>query len=301
LYKSFQEIEEYILNNNIMKTIALAGSHDDDALAAVVNARRKGVVRAILIGDEEKTKQLLTSMGEDLEYYRFIDEKGEAEAAKLACSLVKNKEADMPMKGLMPTATFLRPVLDKIDGFVIPQGLISQATVYQYEKEKRLLIISDCAINIAPVYEDKFKIIQNCVTLARQLGNECPKVAVLAPVEVVNPVMQSTIDAAMLSKAAERGQIKSCIVDGPLALDNAVSAEAAKHKNIRSQVAGCADVLIMPDLCAGNIFTKSLVYFSDGLSSGTITGTTTGVIMTSRSDTAANKYNSILTASIQSI
>lgn len=301
MFRSFQEIEKTLLDKNIVKTVALAVSQDDDALASVINARKKGIIKAILIGDVLKTKEILSAMGESADDYEFIEEASEVEAARIAAGLVADKKADIPMKGLMPTAVFLRAILDKKRNFIPEKGLISQATVYEHQKEKRLMLITDCAINIAPEYEDKIKIIKNSVELAHQLGNPCPKVAVIAPVEVVNPGMQSTIDAAMLSKACQRGQIKGCIIDGPLALDNAVSVEAAKHKGIVSDVAGAADILVMPDLAAGNILTKSLVYFGTGPSSGTIAGTAIGVIMTSRSDTPENKYYSILTAIIQSL
>lgn len=302
MYKNFQEIEKRIVAAREPYVIALAGSHDEDALVSVAHARKKGILRAILIGKEKETRSILRSIGEDENHYEFLHEENEGMAAKKACQLVAQKKAQIPMKGLMATASFLRPILDKEEGFVLPKGLISQATVYEYRKENRLLLISDCAINIAPNYEEKLKIIQNAVKLGHQLGNPCPRVAVIAPVEVVNPNIQSTVDAAMLCRAGQRGQIKNCVIDGPLGLDNAISAESAKHKGIVSDVAGRPDILIMPDLGAGNILTKSLVYFGDNSpSSGTITGTTVGVVMTSRSDTAGNKYNSILVAILQSL
>ncbi len=301
MYKNFQEIEDYLMSQGIKKCIALAGSHDDDALASVVNAKKQGLASAILIGDTEKTKELLLELKENPDEYHFIQEPDNKEAARIACDLVRQGQADIPMKGLMPTAHFLSPILDKENGFVKNNGLISQATVYEYKKENRLIIITDCAINISPDYVAKGKIIENAVALAKNLGITLPKVAVIAAVEVVNPSMQATIDAAMLSKSSQRGQMKGCIIDGPLALDNAISKEAAKHKGIVSEVAGSADILLMPSLEAGNIFTKSLVYFTDSPSSGNIAGTSIPVIMTSRSDTSINKYNSILIAIMQSL
>lgn len=200
----------------------------------------------------------------------------------------------------MQTASFMRAILDKeAYGFVPEGGQLSQATVMEYQG--RLMIATDCAVNVAPDYSEKVKIINNAVKLAGKLGIQCPKVAVITPVEVVNPKMQSTIDAAMLSMAARRGQIKNCLVDGPLALDNALSADAARHKGITSQVAGQPDILLMPDLCAGNIFTKSLTYFAHMVSSGTLNGTTVPVVMTSRTDTPEDKYDSILTAIVQGL
>lgn len=299
MFKSFEEVEAFVLSNKIVKKIALAGSHDLDALSAVVNAKKAGVVEAILIGDQRKTLDLLSELGESADNYLLIDEVNEANAAALACKLVRKGEADIPMKGLMQTSTFMRAVLDKELGFVPEKGLLSQATVLEYKQADRMMIISDCAVNISPNYEEKIKILKNAVLLARKLHNEKPLVAVVTPVEVVNPAIASTIDAAMLSKASERGQIGKCIVDGPLGLDNAVSLEAARHKGIESPVAGRADILIMPDLNTGNVFTKSLTYFGRQKSAGCLCGTTSPVVMTSRSDTPENKYFAILSAILQ--
>lgn len=299
MFTSFLDIEKYVKENGIVKRIALASAHDDDVLEAVTNARKRGVVSAALIGKKEKIKELLAAFDEKESDYEIIDKEDERECARLACSMVKEGKADIPMKGLMQTATFMRAILDKQSGFLREGTLLSQASVLELKEEKRLMIVSDCAVNIAPDYGDKIKILNNAVTLAQKLGIQKPKAAVIAPVEVVNPNMQSTIDAAMLSKAAERGQIKDCIVDGPLGLDNAVSKEAAKHKGIDSPVAGEADILLMPDLGTGNVFTKGLVYFCGMPSAGTLNGTTSPVIMTSRTDLPVNKYYAILTAIMQ--
>lgn len=299
MFTGFLQMEEYIKKQGITKRIALACAQDDDVLEAVTTARKRGVISAVLIGDKEKIKVLLDSFGESEGDYEIIDVAGEKECAELACSLVKEGKADIPMKGLMQTATFMRAVLDKQSGFLREGTLLSQATVLELKDEKRMMIVSDCAVNIEPDYSDKVKILNNAVLLAKKLGIQKPKVAVITPVEVVNPKMQSTIDAAMLSKASERGQIKDCIVDGPLALDNAVSKEAAKHKGIESQVAGEPDILLMPDLNTGNVFTKGLVFFGGVPSAGTLNGTTSPVVMTSRTDLPINKYYAILTAILQ--
>lgn len=300
MFTSFNDVERHILSLRGKKKIALAGSQDPDALGAAVNARRRGVADLILIGDPDKTGALLEGMNESPSDYVIIAENNDKKAANKACAMAKSGEADIPMKGLMHTSTFMRAILDKELGFVPEKGLLSQATVLEAANTGRMMVISDCAVNIAPNYEEKVKIVDNAVVLTRKLGVEKPLVAVLAPVETVNPAMPATIEAAMLSKAADRGQIKNCVIDGPLALDNAVSLEAAEHKGIKSPVAGKADILIMPDLNAGNIFTKSLVYFGNNPSAGCLCGTTSAVIMTSRSDTEQNKYFAILVAILQS-
>lgn len=301
MFNSFSQIESYVRNNQVKKRIALAGAHDYEALSAVVYAKRQGVVDAILVGCENRIMDILTQLGEDASDYQIIPAEEENEMARRTCSLVAEGKADIPMKGLLQTATFMRAILNKEFGFIQDNMLISQSTVFEYVHEQRIMLLTDCAINVAPEYSDKVKIINNAVKLAHKLGNKCPKVAVLAPVEVINPAMQSTIDAAMLSKAQQRGQIKGCLIDGPLGLDNAISLEASKHKGIVSEVAGKADILVMPDIGAGNIFTKAVTYFAKFPTAGAVTGTTVPVVMTSRSDSPQDKYNSILTAIMQSL
>lgn len=298
MYHSFEEMEAAVLSRGTKKKIALACAQDEDVLAAVVNARRKGIADAVLIGDVEKIKELLSEMEEPEENYEFVECGSESACANMAFQLVLNGQADIPMKGLMQTANFMRAVLNKEYGFVPPKGLLSQATIL--ESDGRLMIVTDCAVNIEPDYSDKVKIIENAVKLANSFGIEVPKVACVTPVEVINPKMQSTIDAAMLSKANQRGQIKNCIIDGPFGMDNALSKTAAQHKHIVSDVAGEADILLMPDLAAGNIFTKAIVYFADDAvpSCGVLTGTTIPVVMTSRTDTPLNKYRAILIATL---
>lgn len=301
MYKSFKEIEQKIVFNQKRFRVALAGAHDSEALEAVVTARRRGVINCTLIGHKVEILSLLAEFNEDVNDYDIVPCEDEVECARTAFSMVKSGEADLPMKGLMQTATFMRCILDKQYGFLGSGDLLSQATVLEYRQQDRMMVISDCAVNIAPDFDDKVKIIKNAVKLANCLGCDNPKVALVTALETVNPSIPSTVEAAMLTQAAARGQIKGCMVDGPLGLDNAINMEAAKHKGIESSVAGNADLLIMPDLVAGNIFTKSLTYFANLPSSGTLNGTKSPVIMTSRSDTPENKYYSILTALLQAL
>ncbi len=301
MFKTFDEIQDFIVKSGIKKKVALAAAHDDDALSSAVQAKKAGIITAILIGKTEEIKKLLQEYGEDPADYEIIEEPDETACAKKAMQMVVDGLADIPMKGIMQTSTFLKALFSKAYGFIKEGALVSQATVCEYTSENRLMIMTDCAINIAPTYEEKIKIINNGVRLAKQLGCEVPKVAVLAPVEVVNPAIPSTIEAAMLAKASDRGQIKGCIVDGPFGLDNAVSMEAARHKNIKSDVAGKADILIMPDLAAGNIFTKSLHYFAHLKTAGTAQGLKVPAIFSSRTDTSVDKFNGILISVLQAI
>ncbi|NLA86014.1 MAG: hypothetical protein GX847_01775 [Clostridiales bacterium] len=299
MFKTFDEIQAHIVQNGIRKKVALAAAHDADALSSVVEAKQAGIITAVLVGKTEETKKLLSELGEKPSDWEIIDESDETACARKAMQLVADGKADIPMKGIMQTSTFLKALFGKTYGFIKEGTLVSQATVCEYTAENRLMIITDCAINIAPTYEEKIKIIGNAVRLANALGCELPRVAVLAPVEVINPAILSTVEAAMLAKACDRGQIKGCIVDGPFGLDNAVSLEAARHKNITSAVAGAADILIMPDLAAGNIFTKSLHYFAHLKTAGTAQGPTVPAIFSSRTDTAVDKFNAILIAVLQ--
>ena len=300
-FTDFCTILKWLKANNITKKAALAAAHDLDALTSVVAARNVGILESILVGDGEKIRNLLAELREDAATWEIIEEKDDAKAARIVAQLVADKKVDMPMKGLLQTGVFLKAVMDKNVDLIAEKALISQVTVFHYQQENRLMLVTDCAINVAPDYNKKLKIIQNSVALCHKLGIEKPKVAIVAPLEQINPDIQSTIDAAMLTLANVRGQIKGCIVDGPLGLDNAVSLEAVQHKGIKSEVAGRADILIMPDLAAGNILDKSLRYFSEFKTAGVVAGAKMPLIMTSRSDSAENKLNSIAMSVLQSL
>jgi phosphate butyryltransferase len=300
-FKSFAEIERFLLDHSKKKTIVLAGSDGRDALESLLNARAKGIADVKLIGNAEKTRELLKQLGYNDDDLELINVPDNDAAAMLACEMVANKKADIPMKGNMLTSAFMHAILNKSLGYVKDKGLVSQATVFEFPKENRLMIMSDCAVNISPDYSDKCKILRNAIRLAKKIGIEIPKAAVITPLEVVNPNIQATIDAALIEKAVRSGQIKDCIAEGPLAFDIAVSSKAAGEKGVKSEVAGKADILLMPDLCVGNAMTKALTYFAEFLSAGCVAGTEKPVIMTSRTDTPENKYNSILMAVLDAI
>lgn len=301
MFTDFTAILTWLKENNIKKKAVLAAAHDADALASVVAAKRAGILEAILVGKEDKIKLLLADLNENSSDWEIIEEEDDAKAAKIAAHMVADKKVDMPMKGLLQTAAFLKAVLDKNLGLITEDGLISQATIFHYPQENRMMLVSDCAINVAPDYSKKLKIIKNAVALSHKLGIEIPKVAVIAPLEQINPDIPATIEAAMLTMTNSRGQLKGCVVDGPLGFDNAVSLEAARHKGIKSEVAGFADVLIMPDLASGNILDKSLRYFAGFKTAGVVAGAKVPLIMTSRSDSAENKLNSIVMSVLQSM
>lgn len=296
-FDSFAQIEAFVRTNAAQKTVAVACAHDDVTLDAVLMAVDRQVARAILIGKQGEIEELLRKEGKRPSDFEIIDEPEERAAIDKAVAMVRDGRADIPMKGLMHTATFMRGILDKQTGLLRPGELLSQASVFEVPETGRMLVISDCAVNIQPDAEQKVKIVENSARVAASLGIEQPKIAMLSALEVVNPKIQGTVDAAeVTARLKDKYQI-----DGPFALDNAVSESAARHKGISSPVAGKADILIMPDMWSGNIFTKALVFFAHMKSAGTLNGLDSPVVMTSRTDTTENKYLSILTAVLQTI
>lgn len=296
MYSNFDEILAYTGRLEQKKTIVIASAHDHEVLECAVRARKLGLAKFILLGDTEKVGRILEELGEQPSTWEIVNEADEHKTAKMAVGMVASGEADIPMKGLMHTATFMRAIFNKEVGLVAEKGLVSCITVTEYPAENRLMLATDCAINVAPDYEAKIKLINNAVALAAKLGLKEPKVAVVTALETINPSMPETIEAAMLCKAAERGQIKGCFVDGPLALDNALSPQAAAIKNISGPVAGKADILLMPNLLAGNVFDKTLRYFGNLKTGSFIAGGKVPLIASSRSDSAMNKVHAVALA-----
>lgn len=297
-FNTFDELEQYILENKIVKRVALCGAHDESALSALVRAKQKGVVVGILIGNEQEIVRILKEMGEDPSAYTIVNETDELEAAKLAVAYTKEGKADIPMKGLMQTSSYMRAILNKETG-ILPTGkLLSECTVFEYPNAGRMMFVTDCAVNIMPTQEEKIKIIENAAELARKFGIEQVKVAAMSALEKVNPKIPSTVEAAELAKLTWS---EGTIVEGPFALDNAVDMDAARHKGIESAVAGRADVLAMPDLCSANLLHKGLHFFAHVKTAGALCGTEYPVILTSRTDSLHTKYNSILTAVLQAM
>lgn len=277
------------------KTIAIAVAQDEDVLSAVENARKLGITNGILVGDQGIIEAMAANLGIDLVNYKVVHETDKYECCKKAVELVRDGQATMLMKGFVDTNVILKAVLDKATGLMAGK-LLSHVGVLGINGYDRLFILSDSAINIAPTLEEKGEIIRNAVKVAHGLGNENPKVAILCAVEKVNPKMQATIDAAELEKMNQEGLIEGCTVGGPFALDNAVSLEAAKHKGIEHPVAGSADILIAPDLEAGNILNKSMEYFAFAQKAGIIMGAKAPIVLTSRASSDESKMNSIALA-----
>ncbi|XFO65770.1 Phosphate acetyltransferase [Sporomusa silvacetica DSM 10669] len=289
--KSFDDILNAV-KDKTPKRVAVAAAQDDVVLETVRGAREQKIAEFTLVGDIDKIKANAHRLSVNLDEVTIVHEPENRRAAYRAVALVSSGQADVLMKGLINTADLLRAVLDKEVGLRTGR-VLSHTAVYEIPGFQRLLILTDGGMNITPTLQQKADIIQNSVQLANVLGISPAKVAVLAAVEVVNPDMPATLDAAALTKMADRGQIRGAIVDGPLALDNAISLEAASHKGIISPVAGVADILVTPDIEAGNILGKSLVYLAKGKMAGLILGAAKPVVVTSRADTYEAKLISI--------
>ncbi|MCW9131360.1 MULTISPECIES: phosphate butyryltransferase [Bacillus cereus group] len=278
------------------KTVAVAVAEDHEVIEAVAKAIKLQLAQFRLYGNQEKIMGMLQEHGlQTSEHIEVIAAESSAEAAELSVKAVRNGEADVLMKGNIPTANILKAVLNKEWG-LRKGSVLSHVAAFEVPNYNRLIFVTDAAMNIAPDVTQKAAITQNTVEVARAIGIELPKVAPIAAVEVVNPAMQATIDAAMLTQMNRRGQIKNCIVDGPLALDNAVSQIAAEHKGIVSDVAGKADILLVPTIEAGNVLYKSLVYFADAKVGAMIAGAKAPIVLTSRADSAETKVYSLALA-----
>lgn len=278
------------------RTVAVAAAEDEEVIEAVAMALEHRLGRFVLYGDRERLGRLLKEKG----CARFSDvdvvhANSIGQAAELAVRAVHLNEADALMKGHVPTAMLLKAVLNKEYGLRAGK-VLSHVAVFEVPEFERFVIVTDAAMNIAPDLEQKVQIVNNAVSIARSIGIERPKVAALAAVETVNPAMPATLDAAALAMMQKRGQIEHCLVDGPLALDNAVSLAAAKHKRIESEVAGQADILLVPDIESGNMLYKSLVYFANARVGAVIAGAKAPIVLTSRADSAESKLYSLALA-----
>ncbi len=276
-----------------MKLVVVA-ANDREVIAAVDEARELDVIDPILIGDQEEILAILEEKAIDKDQYRIIDEKDVTGAAELGVKMVSNGEADFIMKGLLDTSILLRAVLNKEWG-LRTDSLLSHVMVYEVASYPKLIYLTDGGMNLSPSLEDKKKIIENAATVVRSMGSERINVAVLAAKEKVNPKMIATVEADQLKKQYEKGEFsKGVVIDGPLALDLALSKEAAEIKSFKSEVAGDADVLLVPNIEMGNGIGKSITYLAGGKSAGIVMGAKTPIVLVSRADDHESKLYSIL-------
>lgn len=280
------------------KKIAVSVAQDEAVLEAVHAAKERGIAEAVLVGDEPKIREIAASINMDLTGYEIIHEPDVIQASLTAVKLAHDGKVDMYMKGLIDSKNFLKSVLDKEVG-LRTGGPLSHVCVFEIPGIDRLLFLTDVAFMTYPTLEDKVNIIKNTIPVCRACGVEVPKVAPLAAVEVVNPKMPVTVDAAELTRMCEEGELTGCIVDGPLSMDIAIDPEAARHKGATDRkIQGDADILLFPDIHAGNLVYKTIVHLVKVQNGCILTGTKVPVILTSRSDTFETKVNSIALAAV---
>ncbi|MGN0386666.1 MAG: phosphate butyryltransferase [Lachnospiraceae bacterium] len=298
MIKSFEEIIEKV-GRCEMKKVAVSVAQDSAVLEAVAAAKERGIADAVLVGDEAKIREIAASVNVNLDGFEIINEPDMIQASLTAVKLAHDGKVDMYMKGIIDTKNFLKSVLDKEVG-LRTGGPLSHVAVFDVPSYDKLLFLTDVAFMTYPTLEDKVNIIKNTLPVAYACGVENPKVVPLAAVEVVNPKMPVTVEAAELTRMNNDGELTGCIVDGPLSLDLAIDPEAAKHKGATDRkIQGDADILLFPDIHAGNLVYKCLVHTVPGLKNGCIlTGTKVPVILTSRSDTFETKVNSIALAAV---
>ena len=274
---------------------AVAYPCDETSLAGAIDAGAQGLITPILVGPAATIREVARAKGIDLGGAAIEDVPDSQRAAARAVGLVREGKAELVMKGSLHSDEILAAVIAKETGLRAGRRL-SHAFLMDVPTYHKVLIVTDGAINIAPTLEDKVDIVQNAIDLARSFGVERPKVAILAAVESVNSKMPATLDAAALCKMADRGQIKGGVLDGPLAFDNAISREAADIKKIKSEVAGDPDILVAPDLEAGNMLAKQLSFLANADSAGLVLGAKVPVILTSRADSLRSRIASCAVA-----
>ena len=292
--KHLAELKD-ILVDKPTRRLVLAAAQDQTSLTSVISAARDGYIEPILVGDKEAIQNIASENNLDISGVRMIHEPDTEVAVEIAVKMVRSNQADILMKGKVGTSTLLKAVLNKEWG-LRTGTLLSHIAIFEVEAYHKLIAVTDVAMNIAPNLQDKIAIVNNSVACLNKLGVELPKVAVLGAVEMVSENMQATLYAALLSKMNQRDQIKHCIIDGPLAFDNAISLDSAIHKGIRSDVAGDTDLLLMPDIEVGNVLYTSLVFFAHAKVAAVILGAIVPIVLTSRSDSDQAKYDSILLA-----
>ena len=284
-----------IATSKSKKKIAVAAAEDQPVLEAIAAARKGNIVEPILVGNRKKIEEISSKIQFDLKGIDIFDEINPSQACKICVGLIRENKAQILMKGMVNTADYLRAILDKENGLRTGQ-LLSHIGFFELKNYHKLLAITDVAQNIAPALEEKIDILNNAVDCFHKIGIENPKIAVIAAVETVNPKMEATIHAALLTMMNRRKQIKGCIIDGPLGFDNAISKESAEHKGIISDVSGDVDLLLTPDIESGNILYKSLTYFANATVAAIILGASVPIVLTSRSDGDRSKLMSIALA-----
>lgn len=296
--RTLEELKE-LAKKETAQIVSVANAADEEVLKAVKDAIKENLCSFILFGKENKIYKLSEEIDLDLSTSKISIVSEEKDPAGAAVQAIHQKKADILMKGNVSTKSLLKAVLNKEYGLRSGK-ILSHVALFEIPNQDRLLFLTDSGMNIMPTLMEKVEIINNAVQIAHGIGIDRPKVAALAAVEVVNPAMQATLDAAMLTQMQKRNQIRDCIVDGPLAFDNAVSIQAAEHKNIESDVAGMTDIIAVPTIEVGNALYKSFMFFADAKVAAVVSGASAPIVLTSRADSAASKLYSLSLALVSS-
>jgi len=295
MLKQLSDLNKILDKQKSKRKLVLCAAGDEHSIGAAIEAHNKNYVETILVGNKEQIKKISEQLNLDLSGVQIIHEHNLDDMVKTSVKLIHDGHADILMKGHLSTAQMLKGVLNKEWG-LRNKPLLSHFALFDIPEYHKLLAITDVAMNIAPDLQDKIRIINNAVDFFQKLDVQKPKIAALAAVEMVNEKMQATLDAALLSIMERRGQIKNCIIDGPLAFDNAISFESKEHKGITGPVAGDADILLVPDIEAGNVLYKSFVFFANAKVASVVVGASAPIVLTSRADSEDTKLNSIILA-----
>lgn len=293
--RSLDEIVEKAKQKNDQKKLAIAAAEDEYVIKAALKARDMKLISPVFVGDRKKIKQLGSTTDQKIDDNEIFHVPDKDIAVQEAVKLVKKGEAHLLMKGLVPTSVLLRKVLSKDIG-LSERNILNHLALFEIPAYHKILGITDAAMNISPGLNEKIMIIHNSVMALHKLGIKKPKIALLSAIEKVNIKIPSSTEAALLTMMNRRGQIDDCLLDGPLALDAAISIESASHKCIDSPVAGDADLLVVPEINSGNILYKSLTYLANAKTASVILGAAAPIILTSRSDSEESKLYSIALA-----
>ena len=285
-----------VLRSHPKKRLVAAYANDSHTIGAVAQAVKAGIVEATLVGDEPTIKKVCGDLGVDVSQFALVHEPVDVKAVAKAVQLINEGQGDVLMKGLVTTDKYMRGILNKDCGLLPPKAVLSHVVVLEVPSYHKLLVLGDVAIIPAPDFKQKLAIVNYVVRAARTLGVEMPKVALLAATEQMSVGMQACVDAALIAKMGERGQISGAVLDWPLALDVAIDKEAAEIKKLRSEVAGDADCLVFPNIESGNIFFKTCTKFAGAQLGAMVVGAKVPCVLTSRGDSVQSKLYSIALA-----
>lgn len=295
--RTLNQLVEHVKGRETI-TLAVANGQDPHTIEAVHRGVKEGLVHAKLVGDKDKIIELSKEKGIDFSIFEIIDIKEPTEAGRVARDMVKKGEAEVLMKGLLPTDVYMKLILDKENGLLPPGKILSHIAIMETSVYPKLLFVTDVAVIPKPDLKQKITMLNYAIDVAHKFGIENPKAAIIAATEKVSNRMEATIDAAIIAKMADRKQIRGAIVDGPLALDVAVSKEACEIKGLKSSVGGDADILVFPNIEASNVFFKSITKFAHGSLAAMVTGATAPCVLTSRADSEESKFYSIALAAV---